>query len=124
MGELVNTLQDMGLSMNEAKAYQALLRHGPANGYEISKRSGITRSVIYGVLDRLADKGYALAVDSDPVITLLFPQLSSSRDTVRRMSRTLNGSSPGSGMSPRGWTLRTTFWGLRDTTTPCARLAS
>jgi len=73
VGELVNTLQDMGLSMNEAKAYQALLRHGPANGYEISKRSGITRSVIYGVLDRLADKGYALAVDSDPVIYAPLP---------------------------------------------------
>jgi len=73
MGELVSTLQDMGLSMNESKAYQALLRQGPANGYEISKRSGITRSVIYGVLDRLVDKGYALAVDSDPVIYAPLP---------------------------------------------------
>mgnify|MGYP000935008229 FL=1 len=73
MGELVNALQDMGLSMNEAKAYQALLRRGPANGYEISKRSGITRSVIYGVLDRLVDKGYALAVDSDPVVYAPLP---------------------------------------------------
>ena len=73
MGELVSTLQDMGLSMNESKAYEALLRQGPANGYEVSKRSGITRSVIYGVLDRLVDKGYALAVDSDPVIYAPLP---------------------------------------------------
>ncbi|MEW6227173.1 MAG: helix-turn-helix domain-containing protein [Bacillota bacterium] len=67
MPGLVEALQDMGLSLNEAKAYQALLRKSPANGYEISKRSGITRSVVYGVLDRLVEKGYILQVDSEPI---------------------------------------------------------
>ncbi|MEA4883688.1 MAG: helix-turn-helix domain-containing protein [Clostridia bacterium] len=70
---LVDALQGMGLSLNEAKAYYALVREGPANGYEISKRSGITRSVVYGVLDRLVEKGYLLPVDSDPVMYAPLP---------------------------------------------------
>ncbi|HHY61576.1 MAG: helix-turn-helix domain-containing protein [Bacillota bacterium] len=73
MAGLVETLQDMGLSLNEAKAYQALLRYGAANGYEVSKRSGITRSVVYGVLDRLLEKGFVLQVDSDPVMYAPLP---------------------------------------------------
>ncbi len=69
LAALVEVLQDMGLSLNEARAYHALMRHGPANGYEVSKRSGITRSVVYGgVLDRLLEKGLVLQVDSDPVM--------------------------------------------------------
>ncbi|NLH87308.1 MAG: TrmB family transcriptional regulator [Firmicutes bacterium] len=73
MAALVEVLQDMGLSLNEARAYHALMRHGPANGYEVSKRSGITRSVVYGVLDRLLEKGLVLQVDSDPVMYAPLP---------------------------------------------------
>lgn len=73
MTALVDALQEMGLSLNEAKAYQALLRDGPANGYEVSKRASITRSVVYGVLDRLLDKGLVLQVDSEPIVYAPLP---------------------------------------------------
>jgi len=70
---LVEALQGIGLSLNEAKAYKCLLRLGRANGYEVSKQSGIKRSVIYGVLERLVEKGYVLKVDSDPVLYAPLP---------------------------------------------------
>lgn len=63
---IVDTLQEFGLSSNAAKAYVALLRNNPATGYEISTRSGIPRSAIYSVLNRLSTLGLINSMGDAP----------------------------------------------------------
>ncbi|MFD3445971.1 TrmB family transcriptional regulator [Microbacteriaceae bacterium 4G12] len=67
MNHLYNELQKLGFSQYEGKAYVALLQHSPTTGYEVSKRSGVPRSMIYEVLGKLIDRGAAYVVPSDPV---------------------------------------------------------
>ncbi|MDR3562728.1 MAG: helix-turn-helix domain-containing protein [Negativicutes bacterium] len=50
-------LEQLGFSSYEAKAYLALLRKHPANGYEVSKISRIPVAKIYDTLNRLKVKG-------------------------------------------------------------------
>lgn len=47
----------MGFSDNEAKVYITLLKSGAANGYEVSKLSGVARSKVYVILETLVSKG-------------------------------------------------------------------
>jgi len=63
---IVDTLQEFGLSSNASKAYVALLRNNPATGYEISTQSGIPRSAIYSVLNRLSSMGLINSVGDAP----------------------------------------------------------
>lgn len=67
MEQVYQELQKLGFSKNECKAYVALLQLSPITGYEISKRSGVPRSMIYEVLGRLTERGAIYAVPSDPV---------------------------------------------------------
>ncbi|MFD1739747.1 TrmB family transcriptional regulator [Bacillus salitolerans] len=67
MENLVVELQKIGFSQYESKAYIALLKHSPVTGYEVSKRSGVPRSMIYEVLGKLIDRGAVYIVPSDPV---------------------------------------------------------
>jgi sugar-specific transcriptional regulator TrmB len=54
-------LQDLGFSEYEAKAYIALVQANPATGYQVSKESGVPRSMIYEVLNKLIARGAALS---------------------------------------------------------------
>lgn len=56
----IEKLVKLGFSEYEAKAYIALLKEHPATGYQISKISGIPRSMIYEVLGKLITRGAAL----------------------------------------------------------------
>jgi sugar-specific transcriptional regulator TrmB len=56
-GDIVQLLLKLGLTEYEAKAYLALLKENPVNGYILSKNSGIPRSRIYDVLQSLIVKG-------------------------------------------------------------------
>jgi len=47
----------IGFTEYEAKAYLALLQENPATGYQISKNSGVPRSMIYEALGRLETRG-------------------------------------------------------------------
>lgn len=58
--ELQNALQAIGFTENEAKTYLALLREYPATGYQVSKNSGVPRSIVYEVLSRLHTRGAVL----------------------------------------------------------------
>ena len=51
-------LINIGFSLNEAKVYSTLLEYDLLNGYEIAKYSGVSRSLIYNVIDRLVKKGF------------------------------------------------------------------
>lgn len=66
MTKLLELLQQFGLSSNAAKAYVALLKNNPSTGYEISAQSGIPRSAIYTVLNRLQSLGIVNSVGDSP----------------------------------------------------------
>jgi HTH-type transcriptional regulator, sugar sensing transcriptional regulator len=61
MADTVQQLMELGFSEYEAKAYAAMRRLGPANGYQVAKESGVPRSAVYQVLDRLVARGAVLA---------------------------------------------------------------
>ena len=53
-------LLEIGFTLNEAKVYLTLLQNRYLNGYEISKLSNVSRSLVYNVIDRLVAKGFVL----------------------------------------------------------------
>ena len=58
----VDELVKIGFSEYEAKAYVALLRESPVTGYQLSKTSGVPRSMIYEVLGKLTARGAAMTL--------------------------------------------------------------
>src|SRR5215471_12176618 len=62
----IEKLQQVGLNKYEAEAYYTLLAEGPLTGYELGKRSQVPLSRSYDVLERLSQKGLALAQPGDP----------------------------------------------------------
>jgi len=56
----IEKLVKIGFSEYEAKAYVALLRESPVTGYQLSKTSGVPRSMIYEVLGKLTARGAAM----------------------------------------------------------------
>lgn len=61
--EIVSLLQQLGFAEYEARAYLALVKRSPLNGYELAKASGIPRANIYGVIDRLSARRVILLLD-------------------------------------------------------------
>jgi Cd2+/Zn2+-exporting ATPase len=55
---------DLGLTEYEARVYLALLKKSPATGYQISKVSGVPRSMVYEALGRLDNRGAVLSAQS------------------------------------------------------------
>jgi sugar-specific transcriptional regulator TrmB len=58
----IHKLMEIGFSEYEAKAYLALLRENPVTGYQLSKTSGVPRSMIYEVLGKLTGRGAAMTL--------------------------------------------------------------
>jgi len=58
----IDKLVEIGFSEYEAKAYIALLRENPVSGYQLSKISGVPRSMIYEVLGKLTARGAAMTL--------------------------------------------------------------
>lgn len=50
-------LSSFGLDKNQGEAYLAMINSGPASILEISKRSGINRSMLYEIIDSLIEQG-------------------------------------------------------------------
>ncbi|MFB0537320.1 MAG: TrmB family transcriptional regulator [Anaerolineae bacterium] len=61
-GDPIDKLVKIGFSEYEAKAYAALLRESPVTGYQLSKQSGVPRSMIYEVLGKLTARGAAMTL--------------------------------------------------------------
>lgn len=61
----MSSLQLIGFTSYEARAYGTLVRHPRLNGYELAKHSGIPRANIYAVLDKLVLRGAVLRVERD-----------------------------------------------------------
>ncbi len=64
--DVVSALVELGFSLNESRAYSALLKESPATGYEVGVRAQIPRSAVYGVLRRLVTAGAARAIAGSP----------------------------------------------------------
>ncbi|MDX8046493.1 helix-turn-helix domain-containing protein [Gracilibacillus sp. S3-1-1] len=67
MDKLYHELQRFGFSKYECQAYVGLLKNAPVTGYELSKRTGVPRSMIYEVLGKLMAKGAVFTTPSEPV---------------------------------------------------------
>jgi sugar-specific transcriptional regulator TrmB len=65
-GQVVPSLVALGFSLNESRAYAALLADSPATGYEVGVRAQIPRSAVYGVLRRLVSAGAVRAIAGAP----------------------------------------------------------
>jgi sugar-specific transcriptional regulator TrmB len=61
----IDRLVRLGFSEYEAKAYVALLRESPVTGYQLSKASGVPRSMIYEVLGKLTARGAAMTLHKE-----------------------------------------------------------
>ncbi|CAN5321398.1 hypothetical protein BH09MYX1_BH09MYX1_05130 [soil metagenome] len=66
MSDIVTALEALGFSLNESRAYAALLAESPATGYEVGVRAQIPRSAVYGVLRRLVKAGAARSISGTP----------------------------------------------------------
>lgn len=55
----ISTLQTLGLTEDEARAYLALLKFGGANAIALAKEVGLKRTTIYPILKSLHEKGFA-----------------------------------------------------------------
>src|ERR671924_428777 len=64
MTDAIALLQQLGFSEYEARAYLALLHRNPLNGYELAKLSGLPRANVYGVLQKLEERGAVVRLDS------------------------------------------------------------
>ncbi|KAF1078826.1 TrmB family transcriptional regulator [Methanogenium sp. MK-MG] len=63
---IVPTLQSLGFTGYQAKAYVALVGFGIATAREIHEKSGVPHGRIYSVLKGLADKGYVKVQEGTP----------------------------------------------------------
>ena len=57
MDAIVERLRQVGFSLSEARLYAALLRHGPQNGNELSRNSGVPSSKGYATVEKLVAEG-------------------------------------------------------------------
>ncbi len=58
--DLLADLMAIGFTEYEAKVYLALLRENPATGYQLGKKAGVPRSMVYEALGRLETRGAVL----------------------------------------------------------------
>lgn len=67
--DLIRRLTELGFGEWEARVYLALLRRSPVTGYQVSKESGVPRSMVYEVLGKLVSRGAALTThDGDAML--------------------------------------------------------
>ena len=64
--EIIELLSEFGLAANLGKTYVALLENSPATGYEICTQSGVPRSAIYSVLNKLEMVGIINSIGQSP----------------------------------------------------------
>lgn len=66
MVDLIERFEEIGFSKNEAKVYITLLKEPIINGYEISKKSGVPRSMVYAVIAKLVAKEAITELRTEP----------------------------------------------------------
>ncbi|MGZ0049344.1 TrmB family transcriptional regulator [Brevibacillus gelatini] len=66
MEALLDKFEQIGFSKNEAKVYVTLLKEPLLNGYEISKKSAVPRSMVYAVIAKLVSKQAIVELRTEP----------------------------------------------------------
>lgn len=66
MEQMIEQFEEIGFSKNEAKTYIALLKTPAMNGYEISKKSGVPRSMVYAIIGKLIAKSAIIELRTEP----------------------------------------------------------
>jgi HTH-type transcriptional regulator, sugar sensing transcriptional regulator len=102
--DVVPALVALGFSLNESRAYAALLQESPATGYEVGVRAQIPRSAVYGVLRRLVKAGAARSIAGTPerfapapaeeLLVLLRKRFEASTDQLEEAIRRIDKSPP------------------------------
>lgn len=110
--ELLPALGELGFSLNESRAYAALLRESPATGYEVGVRAHVPRSAVYGVLRRLVQVGAARSIPGAPerfvpapvsdLLALLRKRFDTSADALQQAVLDLDHAPP----APDAFTVR------------------
>ena len=101
---VVPSLVALGFSLNESRAYAALLAESPATGYEVGVRAQIPRSAVYGVLRRLVKAGAVRAIAGAPerfvpappddLLSMLRKRFDASAETLAEAVRKLDAAPP------------------------------
>ncbi len=102
--DLIPALGALGFSLNESRAYAALLQDSPATGYEVGVRAQIPRSAVYGVLRKLVTEGAARSIAGTPerfvpaplgeLVALLRKRFESSAETLEKAVALLDRAPP------------------------------
>lgn len=119
---VLESMRSLGFTASAGRAYVALLRESPATGYELSARSGVPRSAIYGVLRQLEADGLVAKVEDKPA---RFAPLSADRLVTllrSRTTRSLDELERGLADLPSGGEVAT-VWRLRGYERICERAA-
>lgn len=90
MESILNMFEEIGFSKNEAKAYVSLLKEAPLNGYEISKKSGVPRSMVYAVITKLLGQGAITELRTEPPTYIPVPAKELLGEKKRKTEETLN----------------------------------
>ncbi|MEI6498753.1 MAG: helix-turn-helix domain-containing protein [bacterium] len=105
MNNIIQNLQDLGLSSNEARVYFALIELKKTSAGEIIKKTNLHRSIVYESLDKLVDKklvtksnknniAFYYPTDPNHIIQRIEVQKSLALDTVPRLKEILSSTSP------------------------------
>jgi len=65
--KIINNLQKLGFTENEAKIYATLVCMKTATAREIYETSGVPRPKVYKVLRGMEEKGYVQITDGEPI---------------------------------------------------------
>ncbi len=89
MADVIEQLQQLGFTEYEARAYVALLRQNPQNGYELAKNSGLPRANVYSVLEKLEERGAVVRLEETNSVryTPVSPE-----ELIKRLENKLQGS--------------------------------
>lgn len=103
LATLIPPLEALGFTLNEARAYAALVQRGASTGYEVGQHAGIPRSAVYGVLRKLVQTGAARSMagrDGEPerfvatppegLVALLKKRFESNTDSLEEAARRLD----------------------------------
>jgi len=71
--ERIETLMELGLTLNQARAYLALVLAGAVGAKEIAEASNITRQDVYRVMKTLEERGIAEKLLSTPTVYKALP---------------------------------------------------
>lgn len=77
----VTALQELGLTLSEAKIYLSLLTKSPANGNQISKDSGVPSAKVYENLERLKQQGLITMLETNAYVPLPLSDFLSERES-------------------------------------------